>query len=129
MAAEGGRASSRWASFIGSLGGAGKGEAGHEQQIGFSDEVLAATIRAAVQEETKVLLYAMLMLAGMVASMAVFLVSFAARQMRSAGTPAERTPDTVTQQGRPSSRLSTRDASSASFFICHADAYLKKLRC
>lgn len=112
----GGGVWSQWAtpaSLLGGLGGAGKGGSGAEHQMVLSDEVLAATIRAAVQEETKVLLYATLLLTGMVASMAVFLVSFAARQMRSPGTPAERTPDTITPQGHPSSR----DASLASLIF------------
>ena len=100
--------------WAGLLGGMGKGEGEGQKNSAMSDEMLAATIRAVVQEETRVLMYLLLALAGMVAAMAVFLVSFAARQMRAPGVPVHGAPESLPsgdRPGRTSSRASTRDAS------------------
>ena len=107
--------------WAGLLWGMGKGVGDGEHHTILSDEVLAATIRAAVQEETRVLIYMMLVLSGMVVAMAAFLVSFAARQMRAPGAPAHGTTECLPSGDRPgqtSPRPSTRDASPVPSCLC-----------
>jgi hypothetical protein len=71
----------------GLFGGSGAA-AGATADVALAEELLVATIRQAVQDETRMIMYIMLALAGMVAAMAVFLVSFAARCLRTPAVPA-----------------------------------------